>query len=287
MAVALWVSCYSYSYSDIVTGLTNNAAENGLRWDMDNVLPPQAGLTIGDILYRYRVEKQREDDFKVTIGNEDKINGGTLFSFTDDWSDKNGTTILKRYPLDDILINRVGDGFIETEGEGSVHDPDVRYTFTYDECYVVLSNPDCPGYDMAYLKYLLEEGLIDLDGPDYDPDEVLALLEEETDVEEESEEDEEKKEDEEEKEEKDIEKLLSIAEEKNKLADDVAQQAMLQALSQVDKINAYVAKEIQGGEYVETVSLQDKKISDNRSAARRMGLAQDKVHEEMISSQYE
>jgi len=113
------------------------------------------------------------------------------------------------------------------------------------------------------------------------------LLEEETDVEEESEEDEEKKEDEEEKEEKDIEKLLSIAEEKNKLADDVAQEAMLQALSQVTKINAYVAKEIQGGEYVETVSIQDKKISDNRSAARRMGLAQDKVHEEMISSQYE
>jgi len=253
---------------------------------MSNVLPPQAGLTVGDLIYRYRVEKQMEDDFKVTIGNKDKINGGDLFSYTDDWSGKNGNTILKRYPLDNIIIDRFGDGYIETEGDGSVHDPDVRYTFTYDECFVVLSNPECPGWALEYLKYLLDEGLIELN-PEYDPDEVLALLENETDLEEESEEDEESKEDEEKKEEKDIEKLLSIADEKNKLADDVAQQAMLQALSQVAKINAYIAKEIQGGEYVETVSLQDKKISDNRSAARRMGLAQDKVHEEMISSQYE
>ena len=288
MAAVLWVCCSSYSYSDVVNGVTGNAAVNGLQWDMDNVLPPQAGLTVGGIAYKYSVDKLQEGDLKVTVQNEDKIDGGYVLQYTDDWSGKSGNRITKQYPLGDILIDRIGDGSIVTEGEGTVFDPEVRYTYTYDECYDVLSNPECPGYDEAYLKYLLDEGLIDLYGPDYDPNEDMELLAEETDVDEEELEEDENKEDEEDtEEEKDIEKLLSIAEEKNKLADGVAQQAMLAALSQVEKLNNYVALDIQGGEYIETTDLRDKKINDNKRAALRMGLANDQKHEEIVSSQYE
>lgn len=255
---------------------------------MSNVLPPQAGLTVGGIVYRYGVEKNIEDDFKVTIGNEDKVNGGTLFSYTDDWSGKPGNTILKQYALGDIVIDRIGDGSITTEGDGTVIEPEVRYSYTYDTCFDPLADPECPGYEEAYLKYLLDNDLIDLDGPDYDPEEDIAIgLNNETEVDEEEIEENETEEDEEEETEEDIEKLLSIAEEKNVLAEGVAQQAMLQALSRVEKLNTYVVRDIQGGEYVETVQIQDKKISDNRSVARRMGLAQDKVHEEIVASQYE
>jgi hypothetical protein len=245
---------------------------------------------VGSLIYRYTVEKQREDDFKVTVQNEDKIDGGYVLQYTDDWSGLPGNTLLRQYPLGDIAGNRIGDGSIVTEGEGNVLNPDVRYGYTWDKCYDPLSDPECPGYYEAYLRWLLENGLIDIYGPDYDPmdDEgVKFALDNETDQDEEELEEDESKEDEEEDEEKDIEKLLSIAEEKNKLAEGVAQQAMLQALSQVEKLNTYVAIDIQGGEYVESVQLTDKKINDNRSAARRMGLAQDKVHEEMISAQYD
>jgi hypothetical protein len=286
LAAVLSVCCYSYSYSDIITGTTNNAVTGGLQWDMDNVLPPQAGLTVDGIIYRYTVEKERLDDFSVTVQNEDRFNGGNIIEYTDDWSGISGSTLLKQYPLGDILGERIGDGSITTEGEGTVTDADVRYNYKYDECYIVLSNPECPGYAEAYLLYLYENGLIDLDGPDYDPENDINIgLDNETDVQEE-ESDEDKKEEEEDEKEDDMEKLLSIAKEKNELAEGAAQQAMLQALTQVEKLNSYIAVDIQGGEYTESVVLRDKKISDNRSAARRMGLAQDKVHEEIVASQY-
>ena len=64
------------------------------------------------------------------------------------------------------------------------------------------------------------------------------------------------------------------------------QEAILRALSRPDVYTLYKQREIQGGAYLETVKLQDKKINDNRGAALRMGLAQDKVHEDMVSSQY-
>ena len=275
----------SYCFSEVINGSTNNAAANGNQWDMDNVLPPQAGLTVGGVLYRYTAEKEIPDDFKVTIENDDVL-GGYIFQETDDWSGKPGNTIQKILPIDDVLIDRFGDGRIRTEGEGEVVDPTVRYTYTYDECFDPLASPECPGYAAAFMQYLLDNGLLNEEDIQdaYYSDEVQDALNQKTELQEENEEATE--EEEEEEEEDNTEKLLSIKDEVNDLANTVTQDAMLVALAQVQKLDNYVQKNIEGGSYTETVQLQDKKINDNRGAAVRMGLAQDQVHNEMVESQY-
>lgn len=259
---------------------------------MRNVLPPQAGLTVGGIIYRYRVEKEQVDDFSVTVSNDDRLNGGKIFSYTDDWSGKNGTTLLKQYPLGDVVIERFGDGSITSEGKGEVKDADVRYSYTYDECYDPLSDPECPGYAEAYYQWLLAQGLISAEEEYEDPledEQVQKVLEQQVELEKETLEEGEEVLEEEEEEKKELQKLLSIAEGNTAVADRLAQQAMLEALARVKILNPYIefGKTIKGGEYVEQVELKDKKIDDNGRAARRMGLAQDKVHEEIVASQYD
>ena len=140
-----------------------------MNWDMSNVLPPQAGLTIGGIAYSYTVDKIREDEFTVTVRNEDRFYGGYALSYTDDWTDISGSTLVRSYDLPDILIDRLGDGSVVTEGTGTLSDVSVNYTYRYDDCFNPISDPKCPGYAEAYLAYLFANGLIDLDGPDYDP----------------------------------------------------------------------------------------------------------------------
>ena len=255
---------------------------------MSNVLPPQAGLTVGGIVYRYSVEKQREDELKVTIQNEDKILGGYVLSYTDDWTDKEGSRIVKQYQLPNISIDRIGNGSITQEGTGTVFDPNVGYTYTYDECYDPLSSPECPGYEDAYLAYLFANGLLDLNGPDYDPMQEQALLESlDTETELEEEQAAIDREEEEEEEEENLEKLLSIRDEADELANAFAQQQLLLALNNAILLKPYIETVIAGGIYEDAPELQDKKISDNRRAALRMGLAQDQVHEKIVASQYE
>ena len=62
---------------------------------------------------------------------------------------------------------------------------------------------------------------------------------------------------------------------------------LLMALNNNALLKPYVDASIGGGIYDDTVELKDKKINDNRSAALRMGLAQDQVHEQIVASQYD
>ena len=283
----LLVVSYSYSYSDTVNGVTNNAAANGLQWDMSDVLPPQAGLTVSGLAYAYGVTKETEDDFTVTIENDDALYGGYVFQETDDWSGLPGNIIQKAIPLNDVLIDRMGDGRIRTEGNGTVNDPIVRYFYRYDECFDPLASPECPGYATAYFQFLEDNGLLDEEKykDPLEDENVLDALNRDVDVEEEQEENKEEDEEEEEVEE-DLERMLALNDEVNDLANSTAQDTMMLALTQVQTLNTYIAKELEGGTYTETVQLQDNRIDDNRGAALRMGLASEMLHQDMVDLQY-
>ena len=145
-AALLAYSHYSYS-SEIVNGATPNAALSGYNWVMTNLLPQQAGLTVNNIFYRYTTEKEKEDSMIVYVQNEDTLNEGQyIFRSVDDWTGLPGNTIVKSVPLPELLGSRFGDGSIEVEGSGTVSDATVIYSYRYDPCFNPQSDPSCEGY---------------------------------------------------------------------------------------------------------------------------------------------
>ena len=57
-----------------------------MEWVMTNVLPQQAGLTVGNVIYQYDTVKQTEDEMLVHVQNEDAQGEGYIFRETDNWS---------------------------------------------------------------------------------------------------------------------------------------------------------------------------------------------------------
>ena len=279
MALALWVLSYSYSYSDTVS-ITDNAALNGNTWSMSDVLPKQAGLEVNGVIYSYSVLKEIEDALKVYVQNE-RLNGsGYVFREEDDWSGLPGSTIRKNIPMTPVGIDQWGDGSIVTEGEGTITNPNVQYSYRFDPCYVILSNPECPGYERALLEYLKEKGLLSdsIDTQDQFINEyVSSLLETEL-------EEDEKEEEEDSNDEESMEDRLRSVDSANEIANSAEQNAIMQALT-VNVIDTYYSVTIQGGTYNDTLKFDQKEISDNKAAAR-VGLAQQKLHNDMIEMQY-
>ena len=109
---------------------------------MTNLVPQQTQLNIDSVFYRYTVDKEEEDAFKVTIQNENAIDGGYIFRNTDDWTGLPGNTITDLIPVNSIPIEYWGEGSIETEGEGEVSDPTVVYSYRYTE--IQPEAPDIP-----------------------------------------------------------------------------------------------------------------------------------------------
>lgn len=283
--MALLALSSSYCYSEIITGTTNNAASGGLSWNMNNVLPPEAGLTVGGVIYRYTITKDPNDPAQVHIQNENAIDGGLLFRHTDDWSGLPGNTILNNFPLPNIAAEYFGTGSIELQGEGEISDPFLSYTYKYDTCYDPINDPSCPGYNSAMYQFLLDNGLINqaVEFRDSLDDEfVKASLEREVDLD--AEEEQEKKEDEEE-EENSLEDALSIAENAVAIAEGAATLDQLSALANLAQFNSYLTTNIPGGVYNETVTFEPKDIPDNPNALR-VGLAQQRLHQEMVDSQF-
>jgi hypothetical protein len=62
---------------------------------MQNVLPQQAGLTVGNVVYRYETVKNTEDDMVVYVQNENSAGDGYIFRERDDWSGLPGNKIYK------------------------------------------------------------------------------------------------------------------------------------------------------------------------------------------------
>ena len=276
--------CYSYSYSESLEyGTTNNAAANGLTWDMRDVFPVPGGLMVNGMIYRYTIEKDREDPAKVHIQNENAIDGGYIVKQTDDWTNLPGSTINKVIGLPDIPMEYFGNGSIEVEGKAEIVDPTVRYSYKVDPCFVPLSDPSCPGYLQSLYDWLKENGLLSPDATLDDPyfnEIVQAMLNRERDLEEEEAdlETENKEEDEE------IEKLNAGAS-IEALGDPAAQNSIMQALSTIPNFENYYAATIQGGVYEDALTLEDKDIQDNAQALRN--LSQDSLHRSMVRSQYD
>lgn len=287
MAAVLWVGFFSsYCYSDTTTyGVTNNAAAGGLSWNMDNVFPPEAGISVNGVFYRYTMNKDRNADAQVNIRNENAIDGGYIFNQTDDWSGQSGATINKLVPVPDIPRKYWGEGSITVDGDGQVTNPTVLYTYQADLCYNPLYSPSCPGYLMALYQWLLDNGLIgeevDINDPYFDKY-VQEALDRKTEQEEQ--EQQEEVVEEEEKEEESMEDKLAITGAAEKIADAAAQAAMLQSMANLPVFTSYYSSIIPGGSYSDTIVLKDKQLPDNRRAMR--SLAQQQLHNDMVDSQY-
>lgn len=277
---------YSYCYSDTVTtGVTNNAAGNGFTWNMGDVLPPEAGIVINNVFYRYTMNKDPNADAEVTIQNENAIDGGYIFSHTDNWNQLPGATISKLVPVENIPRAYWGDGSIEVTGDGTVTDATVAYSYRADLCFNPLYSAECPGYWLALYQWLLDNGLInqqiDVNDPFFDKYVQDALNRV---IEVEDQEDQEEVIEEEEKEEESMEDKLSVAGAAEKIADAAAQAAMLQSMANLPVFETYYSSNIPGGSYNETIQLIDKELPDNRRAMR--SLAQQQLHADMVDSQY-
>lgn len=290
LLLVVWVSwpysCYSESITPYYGTTGNAAADNALRWSMGNVLPEPPGVEVNGVFYSYTPEKLTEDDFKVTVGNKN-VNGGNIWSDTEDWSgNPGGIEVRKVIGLPNVPKEIWGDGYIETEGTGTVNNPTVIYSYKVDPCYDPQYDPNCPGYQVP-VPPVVE---VSIDFYDATQDENVSLnsdenkeeVYEEDKVAENNEEDEDK---EKEKKEIRLEAALSAIDNSELFAQSLAQAQILAQINAVVNITSYTAANIPGGIYKENVKLIDTKIDDNKKGLRN-GLAQQILHEEMVSMQY-
>jgi len=270
----------SYSYSEpYYYGSSGNAASTALSWGMPSVLPDIAGLDINGLLYRYTTVKNPEDDMKVHVGNHNANGDGYTFRETDDWSGVPGNTIVKSFPLSNIPSANWGTGFIDVEGEGTVEDATVIYSYRVDRCYDPQSDPSCAGYVKPV--------------PDIPEVEVYDALEDETvldaiDTETEFKYDKDgnRIDDEEEEEENTrIEMGLTASANALTLFKNQGQDDIIMAINLQTNINMYYNAKINGGTLSDATQLQDGELLDNKKALRN-NLAQQLLHEQMVDMQY-
>ena len=296
LLAALALSCQS-SYSDSIApyyGHTGNAAANGHTWSMDSYLPTDIpGVDINAVIYRYTINKDVNDSVDVHVQNERANGTGYIFRETDLWlpGSLTGTQINKAVPVVPSNRSLWGDGSIAVEGAGSVSDASVIYNYRVDPCYNPQFDPNCPGYekpvptivevDPTTLYNALEDENVNLDQT-VDSELIEVDEEEKLSEEELAEKEKEEKKDSAER----LEKALAEAENSAMFADAFAQSQMLSAMNNVVGMQQqYSQVTIPGGEYRESVSLDGGTIPDNR-AGRRLNLASDRLHKQMVDSQY-
>lgn len=275
LLLASWVSC---SYSETIYGTTSNAASNGLNWVMANVLPQQAGLQVGNVIYQYTANKDPNADMLVHVQNENAQGDGYIFRETDDWSGLPGNTINKIVAVGDIPIQLWGDGSIEVEGDGSVSNPTVAYTYKYDPCFDPQSDPSCPDY----IPPIPEPETVEL----YDALNDQAVLDATSETDPELFDRDGKNRREVEREEDDrLEKGLAASDNALDIASETSQDFMVAAMANQKRFDPYYQVDIDGGVYTETIALPTKDIPDNKRGLRN-NLAQQVLHERMVQSQY-
>lgn len=279
----------SSSYSETVTpyfGVTSNAASSGHSWDMNDILPEPPGLDINTIIYNYKIQKDPKDAGKVHVQNENANGTGYIFRETDEWAagSLGGTEIRKVVPvIPNIPRAAWGDGSIETEGDVSVNDATVLYSYKVDPCFDPQHDPLCPGYVLPIpdIETVDVDNLYDASTDDAV---IIATAKTDDDIYEEEESLEEDEESIEEKEMR-LEKALAAVDNSEMFANAFAQAQILAAMNLAIQMNTYYAASIPGGQYKETVVLKDAQINDNKQGLRN-GLAQQLLHEKMIEEQY-
>jgi hypothetical protein len=232
-------------------------------------VPTVEGVDINGVIYQYTAIKDRADPYTVTISNEDEVNGGYIFRETDDWSGRSGSTITKFVQVPYSPLERWGTGRIDEVGVGAIEDPTVVYTFRRDPNVMQQQQiPDLPTYDVydALSDNYVQQSLEQTD---------LSLIEDDNEEREDKDEDEDKER---------LETALAASDNALTLGVGMSQNTLLQAMNTATNLNGYYAAKLQGGNYRETVVLQDKNIPDNRRALRSLG--QQKLHNDMVNQQY-
>jgi hypothetical protein len=269
-------------------GYTGNAiTDQSLRWSMPNVLPDPPGLEIDNVIYSYRIQKETGEHVDVYVYNKNADGTGYIFREHDEWKPGSlaGTQINKVVPLGRLHRDLFGDGGIDVEGNGSIYDPNVIYTYRVDPCYDPQFDPNCPGYqtpqvdvpeiDYASLYSVMDDENVDLDrstDPEYQNEENLDENEKK------------KKEEEEELKRKyRLEKALSATDAAALFAED----QRIQVMNMVANQNAqpYYKAALSSGVYNDTIVLQDAQLPDSKSGLRN-GFAQQLLHQQMVEMQY-
>ncbi len=270
------------SFSNYYTfGYSGNAAFYGNTWQMTTPIlgiTTEEGMDISGVIYNYKAVKEVEDDFTVTIQNED-VDGGYVFQETDDWSGKHGMRIQKLIPMNYTPIEQFGKGSIETTGTGSVEDASVLYIYRFDGCRNPQNNENCPGY-VEPMPVIPKIEIYDA----LDDDAVIDATEE-TDSDLYDKEEEESEQDEKEEEDEDrLELAMAASENALTIANTVSQSALLQTINNATNVKSYYAATVPGGVYRESISLNGGEVVDNRRALQ--SLAQDNLMNQMIEEQY-
>lgn len=293
LALAFWPS---YSYSESIApyyGYTGNAVtDQALRWSMGNVLPDGTpGLDIQNVIYSYRIQKETGEWVTVFVQNEfaEGAGEGYIFRERDDWKPGSiaGTQIQKAIPVGNLPRALWGDGSIEVEGNGSVTDANVVYTYKVTPCFDPQFDPNCPGYktpvpevyevDLGDVYDAVAEG--DSRQEQWDPNEEDYEDEEELSEEELAE----KEAEEEDRREERLEEAFFEAGRAELFAIALSA-AQLTDANQIN-INSYTQKTIPGGVYKDTTALVDNDLPDAKSGLRN-GLAQQLLHQKMVAMQY-
>lgn len=285
-ALVFWPS---YSYSDSIApwyGYTGNAVtDQSLRWSMPEVLPGAPGLDIDNVIYSYRINKETGDHVDVYVYNENANGTGYIFREHDEWKPGSltGTQINKVVPLGRLHRDLFGPGGIDVEGNGSVSDANVVYTYRVNPCYDPQFDPNCPGYQIQIPNIEIPEYEIydALASGDADQEDWNPIYEDEEEL---SDEEKKKQEEEEEKDRKQrLEDALAEAGRSALFAEALAA-SMLTDSMQIN-LNSYTNKTINGGVYNETIVMTDRTLSDSKNGLRN-GLAQQILHQKMIEMQY-
>jgi hypothetical protein len=253
---------------------------------MGNVLPEPPGLDIQNVIYSYTIQKESGEWVTVHVQNKNANGTGYIFRETDEW--KPGTVtgmgINKVVPVGDLPRELWGPGSIEVEGNGSVNNAQVVYTYKVTPCYDPQFDPNCPNY-VVPVPNIVEVNLDDL----YDvfDDENVDLERNKTveqdDINLEENERKKKEEEEEAKRKYRLEKALSVADAASLLAENARINAM--NMTSVQKLQTYVIAGIPGGVYDDAINLPDADLPDGKNGLRN-GLAQQLLHKQMVEMQY-
>lgn len=252
---------------------------------MQGVLPAITGLKVDGVIYQYTAVKNASDPMTVSVQNKDAIGPGYVFRSQDEWTGLRGNSIVKVVPVDNILVNRWGDGEISVTGQGSVKDASVLYKYRYDTCVDPLSSPSCPGYAEAMLKALALKD-VEVNDPLTEemrrnatenravcpPSQAVCIAQENTKLD--STRNKNEKEDVRRK--SVTNSLLSVRD--NQIA------SQLEKMNDIPEFKLYSIS-IPGGVYKDALRYPDKVLPDSRSA-RSLGLAQEKLHESLVNLQY-
>jgi hypothetical protein len=256
LALSAAYSAPLYS-SDYTYGYSNNAAVGNGSWSMSSSVlgvPSVEGVDVNAVIYRYTAIKNQGDPFTVSVQNKAADGSGYIFRSTDDWTRGSGGTINKYVPVPYSPLGNWGTGSIEQVGIGSVEEPQVVYSYRYKEPEI-----DPLEYLPAPTEVEVYDALADESLPEATDSEIYDKAREET-----------------------VEKLK----EPEKASEDSTEHdPVMYALTSMTNMNQYYAVSMSGGVYPETIQLVDANLPDNRRALRN-SQAQQKLHKELVDSQY-